>query len=68
MGGSAGAGVLVVRAWIDADHVLRARITYFFDPAGTDHISRVVAGPEAVQVAVRDWLESLQSARSQSSP
>jgi hypothetical protein len=65
---SAPAGVLVVRAWIDADHVLRARITYSVDPAGTDQISRAVAGPEAVHVAVRDWLESLQSARSRSSP
>jgi hypothetical protein len=55
------AGVLVVRAWVEADDgPLRARITARLDLAHEEERSVVVGGWETAAVVVRRWLEEFE--------
>jgi hypothetical protein len=55
------AGVLVVRAWVEAgEGPLRARITARLDLVGGEETSVVVGGWEAAAEVVRRWLEEFE--------
>jgi hypothetical protein len=52
-------GLLVIRAWIEADGEprLRARITHTVDIGRREEASTVAATPEEITRAVADWLD-----------
>jgi hypothetical protein len=55
------AGVLVIRAWVEADErSLRARITGRVDVTATHETSVVVAGLERATEVVRRWFEEFE--------
>jgi hypothetical protein len=62
-------GVLVIRAWIEAeDHELRARITGRLDVVNAHETSFVVVvGVDSAADVVREWLEELERGASVSS-
>jgi hypothetical protein len=53
-------GLLVIRAWIEANGEtrLRARITRMVDVDAQEQISTVVATPEEITGTVVEWLET----------
>ncbi|HEX2049889.1 MAG TPA: hypothetical protein VHJ34_04555 [Actinomycetota bacterium] len=53
------AGVLVVRAWLESDGELRARITYSTDVEDEDVVKASAASEDDVVRAVRTWLDAL---------
>jgi hypothetical protein len=55
-------GVLVVRAWIETDNVLRARMTRTGTRVGSSK-PIVAAGRDAILASVRDWLEDIAVTR-----
>jgi hypothetical protein len=54
-------GLLVIRAWIEANGEtrLRARITRMVDVDAQEQISTVAATPEEITGTVVEWLETL---------
>jgi hypothetical protein len=55
------AGVLVVRAWVEAgETILRARITGRLDVAVPHETSFAVVGVDSVAEVVRSWLEEVE--------
>jgi hypothetical protein len=54
-------GLLVIRAWIEANGEtrLRARITRMVDVDAQEQISTVAASPEEITGTVVEWLETL---------
>jgi hypothetical protein len=54
-------GLLVIRAWIEANGEtrLRARITRMVDVNTQEQISTVAATPEEITGTVVEWLETL---------
>lgn len=54
-------GVLIVRAWVEADGALRARITCSLDVAQGPSVTRLAGSVGDVQEAVSEWLVELRS-------
>jgi hypothetical protein len=59
--GAERSGVLVVRAWIEADEILlRARITGRLDALRTEETVETAAGVDHAAAVVRRWLEAFE--------
>lgn len=50
--------VLVVRAWVEADGGLRARITRTLDVSSHEQTVTAAASPEEVVGAIVEWLDA----------
>jgi len=50
--------VLLIRAWVEADGGLRARITRTLDASSHEQIVTAAASPEEVVRAIVEWLDA----------